>query len=75
MSKRSVTITGTSISPNPPNEEPEIEVARLREALDESVRIQSHYAILLNEYDGGKRLIFKSSTEWIERLEALKDLS
>jgi hypothetical protein len=37
-------------------------------ALDESIRLQSHYARLLNMYDGGKRLEFSNSGEWIERL-------
>lgn len=30
--------------------------------------LQSHYAILLNRHDGGKRMAFDSSEEWIERL-------
>jgi hypothetical protein len=40
-------------------------------ALSESVKLQSHYAALLNQYDGGERLTFKSSAEWIERLEKI----
>lgn len=46
----------------------ESENARLREALKESVKLQSHYAMLLNGWDGGKRIEFKSSDEWLERL-------
>ena len=39
--------------------------------LDESIRLQSHYADLLNMQDGGQRIIFKNSDEWIKRLDAL----
>lgn len=41
---------------------------RLRIALRESVALQSHYARLLNGYDGGDRLMFASPAGWIERL-------
>lgn len=44
----------------------------LRRALDESVKLQSHYASLLNQYDGGKRLLFKDSQEWMQRLKKLQ---
>lgn len=37
-------------------------------ALEESVKLQSHYAALLNMHDGGKRLQFTTSEEWIDRL-------
>lgn len=40
----------------------------LRIALNESLKLQSHYAALLNAYDGGKRREFTSSEEWIARL-------
>lgn len=43
-------------------------IAILETALSESVKIQSHYASLLNAYDGGKRLQFASAEEWIKRL-------
>ena len=43
----------------------------MREALDQSVKLQSHYASLLNVYDGGKRMQFASAEEWIARLSAL----
>lgn len=48
------------------------EIVALREALDESVRLQSHYAALLNDYDGGKRMRFNSDT-WLSRLRALRE--
>jgi hypothetical protein len=38
-------------------------------ALRESVSLQSHYAALLNDYDGGKRLQFESSDAWVKRLK------
>jgi len=47
-------------------------VIEIREALDESVKLQSHYARLLNMHDGGKRLEFKDSNEWMARLRKLK---
>ena len=42
------------------------EMEELRKALEESVRLQSHYAELLNMYDGGKRLTFASADEWMK---------
>ena len=50
----------------------EARCAALREALDESVKLQTHYAELLNMYDGGRRIGFASADEWIARLAALK---
>jgi hypothetical protein len=44
--------------------------AELGFALEESIKLQSHYAALLNEYDGGKRLQFANADEWIARLRA-----
>lgn len=41
---------------------------RMWHALRESVKLQAHYANLLNMHDGGKRIVFKSAEEWIERL-------
>jgi len=46
--------------------------AKLLAALDESIKLQSHYAKLLNMYDDGKRMIFQSSDEWLVRLDHLK---
>jgi hypothetical protein len=47
------------------------EVKELKMALVESVKLQSHYATLLNQYDGGQRMIFKSAREWLERLRSI----
>jgi len=44
-----------------------LEMERTR-ALTESVKLQSHYAELLNMFDGGSRMSFASSEEWIQRL-------
>ena len=40
----------------------------LYRALEESLKLQSHYAELLNMYDGGKRMQFKTPEEWVARL-------
>ena len=37
-------------------------------ALEESIKLQSHYASLLNMYDNGKRLQFENAKEWLLRL-------
>ena len=37
-------------------------------ALEESVKLQSHYAELLNMFDNGQRLQFKNANEWLLRL-------
>lgn len=37
-------------------------------ALEESLKLQAHYAELLNMHDEGRRRIFKSPTEWMDRL-------
>lgn len=50
-------------------------MARMRGALDESVKLQSHYANLLNMHDGGGRLQFKDGEEWIARLAALSGIA
>jgi hypothetical protein len=44
------------------------EARELRTALDESIKLQAHYAELLNMHDGGRRHPFKSADEWIARL-------
>lgn len=41
----------------------------LTTALKESLKLQSHYAGLLNIYDGGQRLQFDTISGWLERLE------
>lgn len=50
------------------------ELETLRIALEESVHLQSSYARLLNIYDGGARLTFKSAEEWVERLAVIGHL-
>ncbi len=40
-------------------------------ALRELVQLQSHYAKLLNQYDGGLRTSFGSAQEWLDRLGEL----
>jgi len=47
---------------------------KLKEALEESIKLQSHYAGLLNMYDGGERLQFKNVDEWMDRLESLREI-
>jgi Tfp pilus tip-associated adhesin PilY1 len=49
------------------------ENAKLRAALEESVKLQSHYAMLLNVYDSGKRMQFDNADAWLIRLAALAD--
>jgi hypothetical protein len=45
-------------------------IRELRAALTESLKLQSHYAGLLNTYDGGKRMQFADNNAWLERLRA-----
>ena len=48
--------------------------AQLRdEALDELIKLSSHYAELLNQYDGGKRIIFATADDWLKRLKDVND--
>ena len=44
---------------------------RLRVALEALVPLQTHYADLLNQYDGGQRTAFASADEWLARLDEL----
>ena len=46
--------------------------AKIVEALEMSVKLQSHYASLLNNYDGGKRMTFKDADAWMCRLAAIR---
>ncbi len=48
------------------------ESTELEDALSESVKLQSHYASLLNQYDGGERMQFATADAWVERLALLK---
>lgn len=43
----------------------------LRQALEESVKLQTHYADLLNMHDGGSRLTFTDADAWLARLREL----
>jgi hypothetical protein len=43
----------------------------LRKGLNESVKLQSFYAQLLNDYDGGKRRGFETGEVWIARLKEI----
>jgi hypothetical protein len=47
-------------------------IKELETALRESVKLQSHYAGLLNMHDGGSRMTFASPEAWIERLRVVK---
>lgn len=49
--------------------------AQLLRALEESIKLQSHYAELLNQYDGGTRISFSGPEEFMERLQSLNPLS
>ena len=52
---------------------PVVDAARvLRWALEESVELQSHYANLLNMWDGGQRQVFKDASEWLQRLNEVR---
>ncbi len=46
----------------------------LRDALTRSLGLQSHYAELLNMYDGGKRRGFKTADEWMDRLREIGEI-
>lgn len=52
-------------------QEKDLRLKILENALKESVRLQSHYAMLLNSYDGGKRLVFRDVRVWLDRLEEI----
>lgn len=39
-------------------------------ALEESIALQAHYAGLLNEYDGGKRIVFRNVYHWLDRVKS-----
>lgn len=48
------------------------DVLQIWKALEESVKLQSHYAALLNQYDGGNRMGFSDAEAWCNRLDELK---
>lgn len=60
------TLNGILLKAQTPAEE------KLREALEESLKLQSHYAGLLNHYDDGHRKVFKSAEEWVTVLDESK---
>ena len=64
----------TNRNPNPPSPAPagSASLDEVRAALEESVKLQSHYAHLLNMYDGGQRRGFASADAWIARIRAVK---
>lgn len=47
------------------------EIVLLRGGLEASLKLQSHYADLLNMYDGGKRMKFFNALEWLKRITKL----
>lgn len=50
------------------------ELRSLQIALAESVKLQAHYASLLNMWDGGQRMVFADSSAWIARLKEIGKL-
>jgi len=48
---------------------------RVARAIDESVKLQAHYATLLNQHDGGKRTVFASTEEWLARLDEVDEVA
>jgi hypothetical protein len=50
-------------------------ITKIEKALEESVKLQSHYAHLLNIWDGGQRMQFANSDAWIRRLEDIESAS
>lgn len=52
--------------------EKDAEIARLRYALERSVKLQSHYAMLLNMWDQGERMQFASAQDWMNRLDYIQ---
>ena len=45
-----------------------VDASTLLLALVESLKLQSHYAELLNMHDGGERMGFATPADWIKRL-------
>jgi len=50
------------------------EMDELRIALEESLLLQTHYAGLLNQYDGGNRMCFYTVDQWLNRLREVGKL-
>ena len=49
------------------------QLAVVKVALEESLKLQSHYARLLNQYDGGARIGFKNAKAWMRRLKQIQE--
>ncbi len=47
---------------------------RLSKALAASVKLQSHYAAILNDYDGGTRIVFADVGAWLKRLTEIGEI-
>jgi len=47
------------------------QVAELTDALNQLASLAGHYAGLLNQYDGGRRIQFASGAQWVDRLRTL----
>jgi len=45
----------------------EVSRSKLELALEDLVKLQAHYAKLLNQYDGGRRHAFTSAEDWLNR--------
>jgi len=52
-------------------EKTELEI--VRNGLKESIKHQAHYAQLLNQWDGGERIVFKDVQQWLDRLKNIKE--
>ncbi len=51
-----------------------ITIETLRIALKESLKLQAHYAALLNMHDGGQRRIIPTIEEWLARLKETRTI-
>jgi hypothetical protein len=51
-----------------------VQIQSLEIALKESIKLQSHYAKLLNMYDEGCRTVFENESQWIARLIEIEKL-
>lgn len=52
---------------------PDFGYADIYDALEELVKLQAHYANLLNMYDGGNRYQFKDAEEYLNRYKEIKN--
>lgn len=56
----------------PPGDLQGVTAEELLACLRSSLGHQCHYAGILNQYDGGKRLQFATVRDWIDRLRTLE---